>query len=138
VIAAAVEQVEGSERVDYLIVRDAIEGEGARQASLLWQRIQYLMDVAVIAPMVGLLGTVLGMLQSFAGMEVEMGVVKPLAVAAGVAKALITTVGGLIVGIVAMGLYALFRGRVNSLVGGLENGCGRVFRRLMAKTSRPT
>ncbi|OGV81776.1 MAG: hypothetical protein A3K19_26285 [Lentisphaerae bacterium RIFOXYB12_FULL_65_16] len=136
VVAAAVEQVEGAERADYLIVRDAIEGEGARQASVLWQRIQYLLDVAVIAPMVGLLGTVLGMLQSFAGMEVEMGVVKPLAVAAGVAKALITTVGGLIVGITAMSLYALFRGRVNSLVGGLESASSRVFRRLMAKAPK--
>ena len=40
-----------------MIVRDAIEDEGARQAGVLWQRIQYLLDVAVVAPMVGLLGS---------------------------------------------------------------------------------
>ncbi len=43
--------------VDYAAVRDAVEDAGGRQASLLWQRIQYLMDIAVVAPMVGLFGT---------------------------------------------------------------------------------
>ena len=54
IIGAAAEQMAGEHRADYMIVRDAIEDEGARQAGMLWQRIQYLMDVAVVAPMVGL------------------------------------------------------------------------------------
>ena len=46
-------------------VREVTEAEGSRQASILNQRITYLADVGSIAPMVGLLGTVLGMIQAF-------------------------------------------------------------------------
>ena len=133
IIGSAAEQIAGEQRADYMIVRDAIEDEGARQAGKLWQRIQYLMDVAVIAPMVGLLGTVLGMLKAFAGVEAEVGGVKPLQLAQGVSQALITTAAGLIVGIAAMVLYAIFRGRVNKLIAGLESACSRVLRRFMSK-----
>ena len=132
IIGAAIQQVSGAKQVDYLLIRDAVEDEGARQAGALWQRVQYLLDIAVVAPMVGLLGTVLGMLQSFAGLQVEVGV-KPIAVSHGVAKALITTAGGLMVGICAMILYAIFRGRVNSLIGGLEGACSRVLRQFVSQ-----
>ena len=40
---------------EYLVIRDVIEDEGSRQANSLWQRVQYLLDVAIVAPMVGLL-----------------------------------------------------------------------------------
>lgn len=135
IVGAAVEQMAGEQRVDYMVIRDAIEDEGGRQASVLWQRIQYLQDIAVIAPMVGLLGTVLGMLESFAGMRTELGAVgiKPEMLAQGVSKALITTAGGLVVGILAMILYAIFRGRVNKLIAGLESACSHVLRRFMLK-----
>jgi len=135
IIGAAVEQMAGEQRVDYMVVRDAIEDEGGRQTSVLWQRIQYLQDIAVVAPMVGLLGTVLGMLESFAGMRTGLGDVgiKPEMLARGVSKALITTAGGLVVGILAMILYAIFRGRVNKLIAGLESACSGVLRRFMLK-----
>ncbi len=133
IIGAAAEQMAGEHRVDYMIVRDAIEDEGARQAGVLWQRIQWLQDIAVIAPMVGLLGTVLGMLDSFAGLEMEVGAVIPKALAQGVAKALITTAGGLCVGIAAMLLYAYFRWRVNGHIATLESACSRVLRRFIAR-----
>jgi len=135
VVRAAAEQFVGSNNVDYAVLRDAIEDEGARQAGFLWQRIQYLMDVAIIAPMVGLLGTVLGMLQSFSGLQTELGAVRPEALAQGVSKALVTTAGGLVVGITAMVLYAIFRGRVSSLIAGLENVCNRVIRNLLVRRS---
>jgi biopolymer transport protein ExbB len=136
IMAAATEQMMVAERVDYMAARDAIEDEGARQAGFLWQRLQYLMDVAVISPMVGLLGTVLGMLQSFAEMEVDIGAVRPATLSQGVAKALITTAGGLIVGIAAMVLYAIFRGRVNQLIGRLEENCGVILRRFISSYGR--
>ncbi|MCK5804949.1 MAG: MotA/TolQ/ExbB proton channel family protein [Lentisphaeria bacterium] len=134
IIGAAVEQMISTNNADYLVVRDVVEDEGARQAGILWQRIQYLMDVAIIAPMVGLLGTVLGMVQAFSGMQSGTSMVdKQSALAAGVSKAMYTTAGGLLVGIAAMVLFALFRGRVSSLIGGLESACGRVLRKYMAK-----
>ena len=133
IIGSAAEQIAGEQRQDYMIVRDALEDEGARQSGVLWQRLQYLMDIAVVAPMVGLLGTVLGMLEAFGRVQVEVTEVKTLALARGVTKALITTAGGLAVGIAAMILYALFRGRVNKLIAGMESACSRVLRRLMSK-----
>jgi len=133
IVGAAAEHMGGEQRPDYMVIRDAIEDEGARQAGVLWQRIQYLQDVAVIAPMVGLLGTVLGMLQSFAGLEMEVGAVIPTQLAEGVAKALITTAGGLIVGIAAMVLYAYFRGRVAKHTAGLESACSKILRRFIAQ-----
>ncbi len=125
-IAAAARQVADSGRFDYFAVRDAVEDEGGRQAGTLWQRLQYLMDIAIVAPMVGLLGTVLGMLQSFADLQTEIGGVNPETLSQGVAMALITTAGGLIVGIAAMIVYALFRGRLNSLVAEMEENCNRI------------
>ncbi len=131
VLKAACEHMMPGKGGDYAIVRDAIEDEGARQAGFLWQRIQYLMDIAVIAPMVGLLGTVLGMLDSFAGMNMEVGGVNPISLSGGISKALVTTAGGLVVGIAAMVLYSLFRGRVNRLVSGLETATNEVLRLYM-------
>ena len=128
VILAALEQLDVREKVDYEVIQSALEDEGSRQASLLWARVQYLLDIAVVAPMIGLLGTVLGMLQSFSNLQAEVGAVIPLAMAQGVAVAIITTVGGLMVGIPAMLLYAVFRTRVTRLVAGLEIACGHILR----------
>jgi biopolymer transport protein ExbB len=130
IMNAAAEQMTATSRMDYMAVRDAIEDEGSRQAGMLWQRLQYLMDVAVIAPMVGLLGTVLGMLQSFASMKTELGAVRPATLSQGVAQALITTAAGLIVGIAAMILYAIFRGRVSQLIARMEEACSLLLRKL--------
>jgi biopolymer transport protein ExbB len=130
IIESAAEVLAGDSRVDYMVVRDALEDEGVRQAGALWQRIQYLQDIAVISPMLGLLGTVLGMMHSFAGLQAGVAFAnKADALAAGVAEALYTTAGGLVVGILSMAIYAFFRGQVNRLVGGLENACNRVLRR---------
>jgi biopolymer transport protein ExbB len=136
VMAAATEQIDATGRSDYLAIRDAVEDEGGRQANAIWQRLQYLMDIAAVAPMVGLLGTVFGMLESFASMETEVGAVRPDTLAQGVSKALITTAGGLIVGILALILFALFRGRVTQLVARLEDQCGLLMRQLVAGTGK--
>jgi biopolymer transport protein ExbB len=133
IIGAAAEHVVGDAAANYAAVRDAVEDEGARQAGFLWQRIQYLMDVAVIAPMVGLLGTVLGMMKAFAGLKAGVNIAnKADALARGVGQAMYTTAGGLIVGIGAMVVYALFRGWVNRHVGRLELACSRVIRRFVS------
>jgi biopolymer transport protein ExbB len=134
IIGAAAEHVVGDASASYAAVRDAVEDEGARQAGVLQQRIQYLMDVAVVAPMVGLLGTVLGMMKAFAGLKAGLNIAnKADALAAGVGQAMYTTAGGLIVGIAAMVVYALFRGWVNRHIGQLELACSRVIRRFVSQ-----
>lgn len=102
-------------------IREVAEAEGSRQASTLNQRISYLADIGAIAPMVGLLGTVFGMIRAF--LEIEQGnveVVRQMKLAGGVAEALVTTACGLAIGIVAMLFYSVFRGRVQRYVSELE------------------
>ncbi|NLF61127.1 MAG: MotA/TolQ/ExbB proton channel family protein, partial [Lentisphaerae bacterium] len=137
IIQASLEQIIPGQPLDYERVKDAMEDEGVRQAGFLWQRLQYLMDVAVISPMVGLLGTVWGMMVSFSGLEAGMNFInKADALASGVAQAMYTTFGGLIVGIFAMASYDLLRGRLFKLLSGMESACGTVLHRLVpAKTS---
>lgn len=133
IIGAALEQCEDGHIADHVVLRDAMEDEGGRQAGMLWQRLQYLMDIAVIAPMVGLLGTVWGMMVSFSGLESGVSMInKADTLANGVSQAMYTTFGGLIVGIFAMAMYDLMRGRLNKLIGGMESACNSVLRRLSA------
>ncbi len=130
VIETAAEVFAGDGRAEYSLVRDAIEDEGVRQAAGLWQRIQYLQDIAIVAPMVGLLGTVFGMMHSFAGLQAGVSFVnKADALARGVAEALYTTAAGLLVAILTTAVYSFFRGHVNRLISGMEGACHRVLRR---------
>lgn len=102
-------------------VREVAEAEGSRQAGLLSSRITYLADIGSIAPMVGLLGTVLGMIKSFlqiAGGDVDG--VRQMQLAEGVSEALINTAAGLMIGIPALVFYSLFRGRVQKYIAELE------------------
>ncbi|MDF3128697.1 MotA/TolQ/ExbB proton channel family protein [Kiritimatiellaeota bacterium B1221] len=102
------------------LLRQVVEGEGVRQVGRLQSQITYLMDIGVIAPMVGLLGTVMGMLTSFSGVALNTAQAKSVVLADGIAQALITTAGGLIVAIPAMIAYSLFRGRLSKLTANLE------------------
>jgi biopolymer transport protein ExbB len=102
-------------------VREVAEAEGSRQAGLLSSRITYLADIGSIAPMVGLLGTVLGMIKSFLQIaEGDVQGVRQMQLAEGVSEALITTAGGLVIGIPALVFYSLFRGRVQKYIAELE------------------
>lgn len=101
--------------------REVAEAEGSRQAGLLSARITYLADIGSIAPMIGLLGTVLGMIKSF--MEISSGDiqgVRQMGLAEGVSEALITTAAGLFIGIPALIFYSIFRGRVQKYIAELE------------------
>lgn len=100
--------------------REIAETEGTRQASRLNQQIVYLADIGTIAPMLGLFGTVLGMIKSFSVVASDIASTRPMLLASGVAEALVTTAAGLLIGIPAMAAYAYFRGRVQSLIADLE------------------
>jgi len=120
VTMAALDAVAATEKIEPGMLKEVIEGEGTRQSVTLQSQIQYLLDVAVIAPMVGLLGTVFGMIKAFQVVALDMAKAKPMLLASGVAEALITTAAGLIIGIPAMIFYAFFRGRTSKLVSDLE------------------
>ncbi len=112
-------------------MRAAMEEEGSRQVALLWSRIQYLMDVGTISPMFGLLGTVWGMMVSFLALDTDLAMANKVSnLTSGVSQAMFTTFGGLIVGILAIAAYSIFRGHLNRLTGYLESDCTSVLRRL--------
>ncbi|MBD3379707.1 MAG: hypothetical protein GF408_04510 [Candidatus Omnitrophica bacterium] len=108
----------GREKV---VVKEAMADEGRRSVDNLWQKLTYLADIAVISPMVGLLGTVLGMIQAFNVIAFQAGAVKPILLASGIAKAMVTTASGLIIAIPAMIFHAYFRGKVQNIAAQLEN-----------------
>jgi len=101
-------------------VREVAMAEGVRLAGLWNQRVSYLADIGSIAPMVGLFGTVLGMIKSFTAVSGEMATSRSLLLSSGVAEALIATAAGLVIGIPAMAAFAFFRGRVQAMVSELE------------------
>jgi biopolymer transport protein ExbB len=118
-------------------VREIAESEGSRQAGMLSSRITYLADIGSIAPMVGLLGTVLGMIKSF--LHISTGGfegARQMQLAEGVSEALVTTATGLAVGIPALVFYSLFRGRVQKYVSELEAASTHLMAMLHAQVQR--
>jgi biopolymer transport protein ExbB len=102
-------------------VKEVTEAEGNRQSSLLLSRIAYLGDVGAVAPMLGLLGTTLGMITTFHEMQDKTyGASGQLGLAAGVSEALLCTASGLVIGIPALMFYSIFRGKVNRLISEME------------------
>ncbi|MDA3798106.1 MAG: MotA/TolQ/ExbB proton channel family protein [Kiritimatiellae bacterium] len=116
----AMDYVETVPNYDNQMLKDTVEGEGGRQAAKLQGTPQILMDVGAIAPMLGLLGTVFGMLTAFTGIALDIAQARPVVLAEGVSMALITTAAGLIVGIPAMAFYSYFRTRSAKLIAVLE------------------
>jgi len=110
-----------------VVIQEAIQDRGKRSVDDLWQKLSYLADVAAISPMVGLLGTVLGMIQAFNVIAFQTGAVKPILLASGISKAMVTTATGLIIAIPAMIFHSYFRGKVQSLTSRLENVSTELF-----------
>ncbi len=100
-------------------IERAIEGMGQHEASLLNSNLRMLGVVANLAPMLGLLGTVLGMIKAFAVIS-QFGTGNPGLVASGISEALITTAAGLMVGIPALALYHYFRAKIDRFVFEME------------------
>ena len=121
VLGAALDYRMRTEHPDTALLGEVVEGEGSRQANMIQNQIMYLADIGGIAPMIGLLGTVVGMLKAFNTVALDLAKAKPMLLAAGVSQALVATVGGLIVAIPAMIAYSYFRGRTAKIVSNLES-----------------
>ncbi|EMI20224.1 TolQ-type transport protein [Rhodopirellula maiorica SM1] len=97
-------------------VEKSVEDSLAEQSARLMRRIEYLSVIGNIAPMVGLLGTVTGMIFAFQQVATTRGAAGAGDLAEGIYQALVTTVGGLIVAIPSLAAYAICRNRVDSLI----------------------
>jgi len=97
-------------------VEQAIIDGGERQVSQLRSHLRVLNAVAQITPLVGLLGTVIGMIQCFNEVAVSQAMGKADQLAGGIGIALLATAGGLVVAIPSLTMYMYLAGKVDSLV----------------------
>ena len=112
-----------------LAMEEAISEHGAREASAIRTKISYLNTIATIAPMLGLLGTVSGMIKAF-GNIATMGMGKASVLADNISEALITTAGGLVIAIPAMAAFFFFRNRLNDVMVLVEDKIGEIIEKL--------
>ena len=102
-------------------VSQAVETAGAHAAERLQASVDWLADIAAIAPLVGLLGTVLGMFQAFGGIAGDLAAnARPVVLAQGVSQAIVTTVFGLVISIPCLAFHAMLRRRTAKRIAGLE------------------
>lgn len=96
-------------------IEKAMENAADAEAARLLRRIDYLAVIGNLAPMVGLLGTVVGMIFAFREVAATQGAATAGELASGIYQALVTTVGGLLVAIPSLAVYAVLRNRVDAL-----------------------
>jgi len=101
-------------------VKESIENAGKQEISKLEKGLPILASIAGIAPLLGFLGTVTGMITAFMTIEDLAGAANPSDLAGGIWEALLTTASGLIVGIPSLAFYNYFANRVKRLVGDME------------------
>ena len=101
-------------------IQTAVENEGKLEVAKLEKRVSLVATVASLGPMLGFLGTVTGMVKAFQDMAHAGNNIDILLLSTGIYEAMVTTIGGLIVGIVAYFLYNLLVNRINKVVMLLE------------------
>jgi len=99
----------------YKAAEKAMEDAGVERAARLFRKIEYLSIIGTIAPMLGLLGTVLGMIAAFDQFKNQASP-QVSQFAPGISHALVTTAMGIIVAVPALAGYAIFRNRIDGLV----------------------
>ncbi|HUU68478.1 MAG TPA: MotA/TolQ/ExbB proton channel family protein [Planctomycetota bacterium] len=110
-------------------MQNAMQEVSERQVSKLYRRLDYLSFIAAAAPMLGLLGTVTGMIHAFREIAKTEGTAKPSQLAGGISEALITTAEGLVVAIPVMFFIAFFRNRIDSIVAEAETAVEKLMGR---------
>ncbi|MBI1944909.1 MAG: MotA/TolQ/ExbB proton channel family protein [Deltaproteobacteria bacterium] len=101
-------------------LKEAALDAGRREAARLERFVEFIGVVAALGPLLGLLGTVLGMIKVFQRVN-EVGAGSPVEMAAGIWEALLATAFGLIVGIPALVMYRAVLARIDGLVLRLED-----------------
>lgn len=115
VVEAGLERFRGAE-FGFAEYKAAVEEAGEDQTARLYRKTEVLGLIGSIAPMLGLTGTVLGMIRAFNTIAASGGAPKPEDLAGSIGQALVTTLLGLVVAIPAMVAYSYFGNRIDSLV----------------------
>ncbi len=112
--------LKGLQRVskDKTAAQETIQYEGRMRIERIWQTLTYVADIALIAPLLGLLGTIFGMIDAFHYFKATS--LHPSILTQGLAKAMINTAFGLVIAVPALGFYAYFRGRISYITSRAE------------------
>ncbi|MBP87588.1 MAG: peptide transporter TolQ [Planctomycetaceae bacterium] len=115
VVLAGLERYKGSE-FGFAEYKAAVEEAGEDQTGRLYRKTEVLGLIGSIAPMLGLTGTVLGMIKAFNTIAATEGAAKPAELAGGIGQALVTTLMGLVVAIPTMVAFSYFRNKIDSII----------------------
>ena len=132
VLLNGIAEIEGG----WSAVEKAMEDAVAEQSARLFRKIEYLSVIGNIAPMLGLLGTVTGMILAFYTVAATQGTAGAADLAEGIYQALVTTVAGLIVAIPSLGAFAVLRNRADQLVAEVAYAAQHVFTPLKRRRVR--
>lgn len=110
----------------YIVVKESLEEAGLRETTYIRKDTGYLNLIGILSPLLGLLGTVFGMMESFNVIAFQEGMGKPELLAAGIAKALVTTAAGLLIAIPAMGFGHYFGLRIQRLAVDAQEICSEL------------
>jgi len=115
------------------LVKEAIEERGGREAIILEKNVGILSTIANLTPLLGLLGTVFGMIKTFNAISVQ-GIGNPAPLAGGIAEALITTATGLCIAIPVLVCHRFLKDKAGTLIFEMEENSIRLIE-LMEKYS---
>lgn len=107
------------------LVKEAIEERGSREATILEKNVGILSTIANLTPLLGLLGTVSGMIKTFNAISVQ-GIGNPAPLAGGIAEALITTATGLCIAIPTLVCYRFLKDKASALIFEMEENSIRL------------
>ena len=124
IAAAGLSQPERGSRAAEL----AMEGAASRGAARLRQRLDLMNLMVTLAPLLGLLGTVIGMIRSFSVLNLRSG--QPFAITGGVGEALVATAAGLCVAVLSLVLLAYFRNRLDGILNDAEETAALILQAL--------
>lgn len=122
-------------KYDRHVVKECVEEVGSHVVHDLERYLNALGSIAAVSPLLGLLGTVTGMIRAFSAINVK-GIGDPTIVAGGIAEALVATAAGLMVAIPSLLFYRYFRGRVDSLVVAMEQEALRMLEIMLGERDK--
>jgi biopolymer transport protein ExbB len=118
--------LDGEEELDFQKIKESVEEASVEQMSKLMKPIDYLSIIGASAPMLGLLGTVSGMIKAFNTMSTT-GMGKPELLAGNIGEALVTTATGLVIAIPAMFFFFFFKKGFQKTLATLGRNMGFLF-----------
>ncbi len=121
---------------EHSVLLSMIDSEGRRQAEVLWNRLSYLADIVNIAPMLGLLGTVSGMLAAFFVLPSQSASINSRLLSEAIGGAMSTTMFGLIVAITTLIFYSIVKARLTATLMEVEQAMHLVADQIHRASSR--